>query len=445
MICDITDFGARADRADNRAFIQKAVDACFLAGGGEVRVPKGEFFTGGVRLRSGVTLRLMEDAALVGLLEPDAYFDWQNDEIEPPRAEDMTDIEWTPAPPGGRKSGFEFTTQAFSRWNNALIRAVRAQNIAIIGEKGSRIDGRDCFDPRGEENYRGPHAVNFHNCENVTLSGYAVSDSANWAHAIFFSKRILCENLTISGGHDGVHFRGCEDIIVRNCDIRTGDDCVAGHSNIDMTIEDCYLNTACSAFRLGGKNVKIARCNIVGPAEYVFRGSLTQAEKAVSAKPVKREGHRYNMLSAYTYFSEFSIKNAPVGDLYMKDCHIVNADRLLHYNFSGNEPWQANMPLARARFENVTAEGVTLPLTAYGDSDLPVAIEFDNCRVAISGNSEFMRARYVKSVRARKLEISGAKEFIRNYGDEISLDIDSLAGVTPDVISADEPFFAAAI
>ena len=76
----------------------------------------------------------------------------------------------------------------------------------------------------------------------------------------------FCQNLTFSGitvlaGHDGVHTGGCDNVLVENCKMYTGDDCVAGFDICGLTVRNCLLNTACSAFRLGGTNVLIEDCS----------------------------------------------------------------------------------------------------------------------------------------------------------------------------------------
>ena len=53
--------------------IQKAIDARFLAGGGEVTIPAGDYRTGGLRLRSNMTLHLLADAHLFGSRDPEDY------------------------------------------------------------------------------------------------------------------------------------------------------------------------------------------------------------------------------------------------------------------------------------------------------------------------------------------------------------------------------------
>ena len=65
MLVNILDYGAKPNGELCTKNIQSAIDACFLQGGGEVVVPSGEFLTGGLRLRSQVTLHLLENAKLL--------------------------------------------------------------------------------------------------------------------------------------------------------------------------------------------------------------------------------------------------------------------------------------------------------------------------------------------------------------------------------------------
>lgn len=387
-IYDITNYGAKAnvDTLQTEK-IQKAIDECFLQGGGTIKVPKGVYLTGGIRLRSNCHLHLESGATLKGSRNPEDYFSYLHDETEPILDNEITDKPWTPceAAWGGRdiekikSRDYTFMRVAGGRWNNALIRAINAENISITGEKDSYLDGSDCFDEIGEERYRGPHCINLHNCKNVSLSGYTVKDSANWAHAVFFSKNIEVENVCILAGHDGVHVTGCENVNIKNCEFFTGDDCVAGIANTNVLVEGCTLNSACSALRFGGTNVFVTKCNIYGPCKYLFRGSLSDEEKRSGAKP-KLEGHRNNMLSAFTYYSDYSvdIPNEP-GNIVISDCTIKGADKLVHYNFSGTEWWQTNKPLPSLALENLKVEGMVMPSILYGDEDKKINFSLKRC------------------------------------------------------------------
>jgi polygalacturonase len=237
MQYNVLDHGAIADgKTLNTKAIQTAIDQCFLAGGGEVTVPTGIFLTGGLRLRSGVTLHLLENAVLLGSVDLEDYFGYKEDEIEPISEEEQSAKVPTALPESDSASVYPF-----SRWNNALIRAYRAKDIAIIGENGSEINGQNCYDSEGEEHYRGPHAINMWYCENITLRGYTVRDSANWAHAIQNSQNITVKGITVLAGHDGFDVRTCDNISIEDCTFKTGDDCIAGFDNIDITVRNCYF------------------------------------------------------------------------------------------------------------------------------------------------------------------------------------------------------------
>lgn len=153
----ILDYGAQSgtDELQTEA-IQTCIDACFLAGGGVVEIPQGDYRTGGLRLRSGVTLHLLENAHLLGSRNPEDYGAFLTDTLEPVADDDRTDAAWSPAT---ERIDKRFFVKCASRWNNALIRAIDARNLAIIGEPGAYIDGCDCFDEQGEEHYRDRKSV----------------------------------------------------------------------------------------------------------------------------------------------------------------------------------------------------------------------------------------------------------------------------------------------
>lgn len=403
---DITDFGARCTGELQTGNIQAAIDYCFKNGGGEVVVPQGDFMCGGVRLRSGVHLHLLENAHLIGSRDPEDYMGFIEDKVEPISDQDITDTLWLPVE---QRKTYDHMNAAASRWNNALIRAIDAHDISVTGEKGSYIDGRDCFDEKGEENYRGPHAINFHRCKDVRLTGYEVRNSANWANCLFDCENIFVSGIKVIAGHDGIHMTSCKNISIKDCAFYTGDDCIAGIDNRNVEIEHCIMNTACSALRFGGVAVNIKNCEMFGPAKYLFRGSLSDEEK--------REGvcasysHRYNMLSAYTYYADYSreIVNSPC-DVMIENCSVRNTDRLIHYNFSGNERWQRNKPLRSITIKNIQASGIRLPLNVYGSSDIPVIVDISDSNIGFGENEGgFMNLCNYEAVKLENTKISHLK------------------------------------
>ena len=244
-VFNIKEYGAKfCDRLQTEK-IQKAIDDCFLSGGGRVLIPCGVYLTGGFRLRSNVELYLEAGAIIKGSRDPEDYFAWKKDEIEPIEINDSLNSP---------------STNPTSRWSNALIRVHNAKNVSIIGEKGSYFDGAYCFDEQGEQNYRGPHGMSIWNCENLKFEGYTFINCSNWCHAIFKSKNIHFDNVSIYGGCDGINIRTCDNTLIENCTINSGDDCVAGFDSNDVVVRDCILNTACMPLRMGGNNILVENC-----------------------------------------------------------------------------------------------------------------------------------------------------------------------------------------
>ncbi|MHB1034341.1 MAG: glycoside hydrolase family 28 protein [Pirellulales bacterium] len=250
---DVRQHGATGDgRSLDTAAINKAIEACSAAGGGQVVFPPGDYLSGTVHLKSNVTLVLEAGATLVGSKK---LADYQN--LNPPAV--MPEAKWT-------------------RWHRALIVADGAENIAITG-KGT-IDGNKVFDPRGEEKMRGPHTILLGNCRKVTIRDVSIRDSANYAILFELTDDVEIRNLTITGGWDGVHFRGwrgqaCRNVTIADCRMLTGDDSIAGRYWDNVRITNCVLNSSCNCVRLIGPATRlvIEKCRMYGPGEYPHRTS----------------------------------------------------------------------------------------------------------------------------------------------------------------------------
>lgn len=425
-VFSVVDYGAVPNSGDYQdIYIQKALDECFLAGGGEVTIPAGTYKVRGLRLRSYTTLHLLKDCILEGSRDPEDYYILENDTVEPVAPSEISHAVWHSSRENPALSLFNVKG---SRWNNALIRLYRARNSAIIGEKGAVIDGRNCYDPHGEENYRGPHGICAIDCQGLTFSGYTARNTGNWAHCITNCTNVRVDNVTCLAGHDGVHITSCEDVVIRRCGFYTGDDCVAGFNNKNVLVTDCEINTACSAFRFGGTNVLITDCHIFAPARYFFRGPLTREEKEsgilANDAPSMKEHRRDNMLSVFTYYADHSVVITNQGtNIVVRDCEIDGADRFLHFNYSGNEAWQNNRPLLDIRFENIVAKNIRMPLTAYGDKESPVEVVFENLDFSFRKGFEdttFMHVANFRKIVLRNVIVRNtrAQQLIKSWSKE---------------------------
>lgn len=449
-IFSVIDYGAKPNSKEIQTdAVQKALDACFLSGGGEVILPTGTYIIGDVRVRSNTTLHLMENACLMGSLDAADYDHINSDTLEPlptesnPQIERFYPHEWK----GLEYDPIKQINAVGNHWNHGIIRAAYAENISIIGERGSCIDGGNVYDPCGEEKYRGPHAINMHFCKNLTFKGYSVKNSSNWAHAIYETENLKFENVSVYGGHDGIHPTACDNVIISDCTLITGDDGVAGFDNLDVVVRNCEISSACSAFRFGGNNILVENCNVYGPSAYQFRGSFTPEEKEAGL-PTSAVA-RNNMLSFWTNWVDDRLPvRRPTGKIRVRNCTVNNADRFLHLNLSGNEPWQKGVPPTDIAFENIKAENTKLGITAYGKEGCPLSLTFKNMEYSHREGSEdlpVIRTAFCDEINLDGFKVKNYKgqSLIRTWSEGIKFNISNLECDLGDgelIAFADEEF-----
>lgn len=210
-VFNIKDFGAVGDSItlDTKAF-QAAIDECTNAGGGVVWVPAGKYHLGTIILRSNVTLSLDYGSYLLG-------------------SQNLADYDSTL-----RVAREEANSQS-------LIYAEDATNISIEGL--GVIDGRGsrAVFPRKDENGKKlprPRLLRMENCNQVKLSGVTYKRPAFWGIHL-----VDCSNVHIDGikvrftgnnsNNDGLDIDGCQNVLIENCDIESGDDGICLKSSLN--------------------------------------------------------------------------------------------------------------------------------------------------------------------------------------------------------------------
>lgn len=332
--------------------IQNAIDACRKAGGGEVIIPEGVWNTGSLRLYSNITLHLLGNAKLIG---SGSWNDYRLYHVP-------TSLAYTCDP------------HFIKLWNlpphylNAIITGIQADNVAIIGEEGSEINGSDCFDPAGEEGFRGPMGIVLCKCTNVTLRGYRFADSANWSHQIDACQNVSLSKITITAGHDGFNLHHCTNVIIDSCDLKTGDDCIAGYDVNGLSVKNCRFNTSCNTFRIGGSNILVENCHFYGPGIYPHRIS-----------------GRHNTLFAFEYYSHPAdpVQQESFNWL-IRNCTFDGLDSLIHYHFGDEIHLQTVCPLHDVTFLNVTMTGLIKVSEFTSDKERPCELRFKNASITMS-------------------------------------------------------------
>ncbi|MGM0175040.1 glycoside hydrolase family 28 protein [Enterococcus sp. DIV0800] len=355
----ITDFGAIPDRDEvQTATIQKCIDRCRDAGGGEVIIPAGTFLVGSLRLYSDITLRLQAGAVLLGSRDLIDYYDFQ-----------------VPSTIGYLQDPYYKKL-----WNlpdyyfYGIITAFEAENIKIIGEPGSAINGQDTFDENGEEKFRGPMGILLSKINNLHLEGYCFENSANWSHTLDGCNEVVIRNVTIRAGHDGFNLHHSKAISISDCHLECGDDCFAGYDIKNLLVKNCYLNTSCNGMRIGGTGLLFKQCVFHGPGKY----------------PHLSEGTHYTHAIFKYYSIESDVIHEDAGDIKFSDCMIQDADKFLAYEFGNKDLIQNNRPLRDLSFENVSISGIRQTSIFKGSGER-VTLFLKNVQLAFDPEIPFLR------------------------------------------------------
>jgi len=262
---NVRNFGAVGDNATkDTVAIQKTLDACAAAGGGEVVVPKGNYLTGSVEMHSNTTLRLDKDVFL----------------IESPDIDDYPLID-------GRFEG------AGVQVHRGLIYANNASHIAIVGPGG--LVANAGLGPI--RNPRAPVVVETVSCHDVTFDGFNIQydrpvNQDVWCIHPLFCTQVVAKGLYIrsSGTNgDGIDVDSCSDVLIANCDISAGDDAISlksgrgmdavriGKPTENVVIKDSTLRSvrfAALGFGTeisgGVRNVTVSNCTISGVQNAIF-------------------------------------------------------------------------------------------------------------------------------------------------------------------------------
>ncbi len=213
---------------DCTAAFRTAIDQCSKSGGGKVIVPAGTYLTGAIHLKSNVNLEVSEGATIKFSQNPKDYL-----------------------------------PVVFSRWEGVelfnyspFIYAFEQQNIAITGKgvldgqsdnehwwpwKQQRTDRNTVFKMAedgvpvrdrifGEGHYLRPQFIQPYRCQNVLVDGVTIQNSPMWEIHPVLCRNVIVQDVKIDShgpNNDGCDPESCTDVLIKDCDFDTGDDCIA--------------------------------------------------------------------------------------------------------------------------------------------------------------------------------------------------------------------------
>ena len=288
-VFNVRSFGATGNKDDDaKKAIQSAIDACAKAGGGTVLLPAGAYTSGTLHLRSHVRLYVASGATLFGSKDESAF---DTDALL--LGEDLENITIE-----GRGT---INGQAEYDWQMNVIddgyirdnqKAAEAAGVPLMRSFPKGMGTRKIY----------PHMIKLLRCRDVRIAGLSIINSPSWTIYPYACQRLRIDGVYIHTDQkyavwaDGIDPDGCEDVIIANSVVETGDDAIVFYSSSasggppkacqNITITNCRLSSSSSAIKfcdgnsVAVRNVTISNCVIThsnrGIAFMVYDGGVVE-------------------------------------------------------------------------------------------------------------------------------------------------------------------------
>ena len=255
---EIKNFNAKGDGITNdTAAVQAALDS-----GEVVHFTPGTYMCGTLFMRSNGGIDLDEGATLMAISGKEHY-----------NADDFS--------PRNLVFTKEHTTGAH------FIIAEDCENISFSGKGKISGNYRSVFDITQTDSQSRPHYVYpewrmsqmifLVGCRNVKISDVTICDVQYWSCFLLDCEKVHISGVTIKADRlvmnaDGLDIDCCRDVLIENCDIDCGDDCIAIRANEShakrqapcdgVEVRNCQLRSPACAVRIGVGNGTLRNCTL---------------------------------------------------------------------------------------------------------------------------------------------------------------------------------------
>lgn len=359
--------------------IQQAIDDAAAAGGGRVVIPEGIYYTGALRMKSGVDLHLEKDAVVRFIRNkentyyPMVFTRWEGVEcmnfspfIYAMEAENIA-ISGKGTLDGGADE-YNWMPWKFGYFGEADQEVLR-QQLFSLAETTEPVECARVFSD--EVSTLRPPFLQFYKSRNIRIEGVRIIHSPFWE-----INPVLCENIDVCDitietdlyNNDGVDPESCRNVWIRNSFFLTGDDCIAIKSGRNGD----------------GRRIGIPSENIIIEDNHFKNGHggvTIGSEISGGVKNVFAQNNYFNsqQLDYPIRFKTNAQRGGVLENVYVRNCQVEKAKiAVVHADFFYEEGENgAHRPVLRnITLENITTAGDGIaseqPLYLKGFTDSPI-------------------------------------------------------------------------
>jgi len=357
---NIRDFGASEGKPITEP-LRLAIEHLYEMGGGRVTVPKGNWTSGAIHLKSNIDLHFDEGAVVTFSDNPEDFLP-----VVFTLYEGIRCYNYSPLIYGKDLTNVAVTGKGTLNGGGPALWWKWAKNLTgreILYHAGLPLEKR-VFGTR--EMALRPMFIQIINSKNVLIEGITLIDSPCWTvHPVYcrdvIVRGVTIENPTVSPNTDGVNIESCNRALVEDCTVvTTGDDmfCLKAGRN-----EDAWeVGIPC-------ENVVFRRCRSLGPS--MSGGIVVGSEMSADVRNVLAEDCDFAFNANCVRIKSKDGRGGIVENIDCRRLHLAKGMRGINvcYRYSceasddATEPG-VHMPVVRnIYFEDITCDSVTDGLT----------------------------------------------------------------------------------
>ncbi len=290
-------------------------------------------------------------------------------------------------------------TENLARHRNAsLIFAEECENVSISGSGKIDCNGKKFVKLR-KGDWNGwhyerinaptpPRVVFFMGCKNIRVSGITmVNQPSGWSYFMHDCENVVFDGITIDAevqypNNDGIHINSCRGVMICNCNISCGDDCLVVRANNKslkenkvcegVVVTNCVLRSWSAAVRIGwAEDGVIRNCTF---------SNLSIRDTSVGIAcmiPSRTDCPTGDFGREETLVQNLMFSNIVMHEIYGRPVLL----RIVPYNERIKE-------ISNISFNNIIAKGLEYPLIMGKKNCLIHDIDFNNCSFTRCADSE---------------------------------------------------------
>lgn len=368
----ITDYGAvEGGKIDNTKAIADAIEACNKAGGGRVVIPAGVWLTNAIHFKSNVNLYLEENAVLNFSDNPADYLPAVMTSWEGMECYNYSPLLYAFECENIAISGKGTLKPQMKIWRTWFRRPQpHLEALKELYHKASKnvpVEERQMA--KGENNLR-PHLIHFNRCKNVMLENFQIRDSPFWTIHIYMCDGGVVRKLDVRAhGHnnDGIDLEMSRNFLVEDCLFDQGDDAVVIKAGRN---QDAWrLDTPC-------ENIVIRNCNIKKGHTLLGIGS----EMSGGIRNIyMHDCNVPNSVRQLLFLKTNRRRGGFIENIYLKNIKASSTKKVIEIATNVLYQWKNLVPTYEERItridgiyvEGVTCDSAEVVYDLNGDSKLP--------------------------------------------------------------------------